>query len=140
MTEEEREGSLNILVVYCGATKALLAHAGLKKGADDEGYIVEQLKQDVLWLGHHRIVMRSDNDPALLQVIERVMAVLKMAGVDPADEGSVPHDPQTNGAAESAVRMLKGTVKANLMSMERKLQARLPLDQWQSGVPTHERG
>ena len=56
------------------------------------------------------------------------MAALKMAGVNSADEVSVPHDPQTNGAAESAVRTLKGTVKANLMSMERKLQARLPLD------------
>ena len=65
----------------------MFAHAVVKQGADDEGYIVEQLKQDVLWLGHHRIVMRSVNEAALLQVIERNMAVLKMAGVDSADEG-----------------------------------------------------
>ena len=36
-TEEEREGSLKILVGDCGATKAFFAHAVLKSGADDEG-------------------------------------------------------------------------------------------------------
>ena len=43
----------------------MFAHAVIQKVADAEGYIVQQFKQDVLWLGHHRIVMRSNSEPAL---------------------------------------------------------------------------
>ena len=83
----------------------MFAHAVPRKGADAAGYVVEALKQDVLWLGHAKIVMRSDNEPALLQVVRQTMAALKMEGVDASDEGSVPYDPQTNGAAENAVKL-----------------------------------
>ena len=100
-----------------------------RKGFDQEGYVVEQLKQDVLWLGHAKVVIRSDNEPALVQVVQTTIAALKMAGVTSVvEEGSVPYDPQTNGAAESAVRLLKGTLKANLLSLERHIQARVPVD------------
>ena len=77
---------------------------------------------------HPKIILKSDNEPAIRQVVERVLGILKSEGVTASDEGSVPHDPQTNGAAESAVRLLKGTIKANLLSLERRLQARIPLD------------
>ena len=52
-----------------------------------------------------------------------------MSGVtSAAGEGSVPYGPPTNGAAEHAVRLLKGTLRANLMGLERHLDARVPLD------------
>ena len=108
LTDEERDGALQILVAYCGATKSLFANAVPRKGADSDGYIIEQLLQDVLWLGHHRVMVRSDNEPALLQVVNRTMAALKMKGVDATSEGSVPYDPQTNGAAENAVNSSRG--------------------------------
>ena len=127
--EEDVEGALKVIVAYCGATKSLFAHAVPKKGVDQDGYVVEQLKQDVLWLGHAKVVIRSDNEPALVQVVQTTIAALKMAGVTSVvEEGSVPYDPQTNGAAESAVRLLKGTLKANLLSLERHIQARVPVD------------
>ena len=62
--EEERERALKVLVAYCSATGSMFAHAVPSKGVDEEGYIVEQLKQDVLWLGHSKVIIRSDNEPA----------------------------------------------------------------------------
>ena len=52
---------------------------------------------------------------------------LKKKGVYATSEGSVPYDPQTNGAAENADKFFKGTLKANLLSLERQIQARIPL-------------
>ena len=128
LTDEERNGALRMIAALCGATESQFAHAAPRKGADSDGYIVEQLLQDVLWRGHHRVMVRSDNEPALLQVVNRTMAALKIKGVDATSEGSVPYHPQTNGAAENAVKLLKGTLKANLLSLERQIQARIPLD------------
>ena len=129
MQEEDIEGALKVMVAYCGVTKSLFTHAVPKKGLDEDGYIVEQLKQDVLWLGHAKVVIRSDNQPALVQVVQTTLAALKMAGVTSAiEEGSVPYDPQTNGAAENAVRLLKGTLKANLLGLDWQIQARVPVD------------
>ena len=108
LSEEERQGALRIFVAICQATKAIFAHAVPRKGADPEGYIVEKVKQDILWLGHSRIVIRSDNEPALVQVVEQALRAAKVSGVDSAaSEGSVPYDPQTNGAAESAGGLIK---------------------------------
>ena len=118
VTEEERAGALKVLVAHCGATKSMFAHAVPQKGVDPDGYIVEQLMLDILWLGHARVVIRSDNEPALLQVVDKTMTALKMKGVDVSNEGSVPCDPQSNGAAESAVGRLKGSVRTILTGLE----------------------
>ena len=127
LEEGEREGALTVLVLYCSASKSVFAHAVPKKGFDSKGYIVEQIKEDILWLGHSRVVIKGDNEPALVQVIQAAVAALKMAGVQSAtDEGSVPYDPQTNGAAESAVKLLKGTLRANVMALEKRIQAQIP--------------
>ena len=93
------------------------------------GHIVEQLNQDVLWLGHSKIVLKSNNETSLVQVMDALSGALKLAGLTSVtNEGSVPYDPQTNGAAESAVRLLKGTRKANLLGLERQLKAKVLID------------
>ena len=42
-------------------------------------------------------------------------------------EDSVPYDPQTNGAAESAVRLIKGHIRALQVTLELRLQVRIPV-------------
>ena len=99
---------MRILVAFDHAAATPFAHAVPRKGADPDGYVAEQIKRDVLWLGHSKVVIRSDNEPALVQVVEQAIIALKASGVDAPREGSVPYDPQTNGAAESTVRLIKG--------------------------------
>ena len=50
--------------------------------------------------------------------METVLAAFKAKGVASHSEGPVPYDPQTNGAAENAVRLSKGSIRANLMGLE----------------------
>ena len=112
LSEEEREASATVLVMYCSSSHKPFANGVPRKGADAEGCVVECMRQNVVWLGHSRVTIRSDNDPALVQVVERAIAALKMSGVEHVvEEGLVPYDHQTNGAAESAVRLVKGYVQ-----------------------------
>ena len=128
LSEEEHEKVLTVLVLYCSATRRIFAHAVPTKGLDPDGYIVEKIRDDVLWLGHPKVMIRSDNEPALLHVVDTALAALKAKGVASNSEGSVTYDPQTNGAAGNAVRPFKGSLRANLLSFERQLQARIPVN------------
>ena len=79
--EEERDGALRVLVLFCGTSKSMFAHAVPKKGVDPNGYVTEQIRQDVLWLGHSQVTIRGDNELAFVQVIDAALAALKVSGV-----------------------------------------------------------
>ena len=83
LSEEEQTSAVCVLVAKCGATECLFAHVVLQKGVDGDGYVVDQLKKDILWLGHSKVVIRSDDEPAILRVVERVAQALRAsAGVE----------------------------------------------------------
>ena len=69
INENEHKEALKVLVLYCSSTKCMFAHAVPQKGVDPDGYVVEQIKNDILWLGHAQVAVRSDNEPALLSNI-----------------------------------------------------------------------
>ena len=116
---EERGAAGRVLVMYCSATMTPFADGVPRKGADQDGYEGGCINQNILWLGHSKVCIRSDNELALVQVAERAAAALKMSGLDVVAKGSMPYDPQTNGAAENAMRLVKGMLKVLLLGMER---------------------
>ena len=61
--------------------RSISTHAVPSKGLDLNGYIVEMIRDDVLWLGHPKVMIRSDNEPALLQVLDTALASPKAKGV-----------------------------------------------------------
>lgn len=130
LPEEERTAAVRVLVGKCSATQCLFAHAVPQKGVDEDGYVVEELKKDIMWLGHSRVVIRSDNEHAILRVVEKTVKALRASGgIESAScEASVPYDPQTNGLAEGAVKVIKGQFKTLLLSLEGHLKGRIPLD------------
>ena len=130
LTEGERVGATCVMVAKCSATQCLFAHTVPRKGVDDDGYIVERLRKDIAWLGHSKVMLRSDNEPAILKVMEKVAKAARASGgVDAVScEGSVPYDPQTNGMAEGAVGIVKGQFRTMLKGLQRSIQGRIPTD------------
>ena len=82
----------------------MFAHTVPQKRVDSDGFVVDRLKEDIVWLGHPSVVIRSDNDTARVRVVEKVARRLKQSeGVTASCEGSLPYDPQINGHAEGEV-------------------------------------
>jgi hypothetical protein len=125
--EDAPESVLKVLVGTCSKSKEYFAHAMPKKGLDDQGYASKCLAESVMALGHARCVIRSDNEPAILQLVRSAIGRIRQGGIDVVDEGSVPHDPQTNGRAEAAVHLMKGGIRVHQLSLERKLQSHIPI-------------
>ena len=93
-------------------SKAIFAHAVPSKGVDDRKYIVDSIVEDISWLGHVKVIVKSDNEPALLHVVREALKAIRVRCEmeQVGEEHSVPYDPQTNGGAEVGVKLAKGHV------------------------------
>ena len=49
-----------------------------KKGLDAKGYAVDCIKNDILWLGYRRVIMKSDNEPSILALLQGALALLRI--------------------------------------------------------------
>ena len=118
---------LKILVLYDSFSKAVFAHAIRRKGA--EPYVVQCVVDNISWIGHVRLTLKSDNEPAILALVTEALRGLRVQMDELQSisaEGSVPYDPQTNGAAEAAVKNVKQSVRANLLTLEKRLGTTIP--------------
>ena len=94
------------------------------KGADE--YAVAELKNDVICSGFTEVLIRSDNEPAILALKESAVTALKLAGVNVKAEESALYDSQSNGLAKSAVKVVKDAVTTNLDCLVRRFGQEFP--------------
>ena len=73
------------------------------------------IAEDLDTLGYHRVVFRCDNESSILSLPRAVM--LARTG-DVVQETSAEGDPQSNGAAESSVNVVKGHVRSIKLAVE----------------------
>ena len=116
--EAAGEGAVKILVVRDCKIKSVFAHVVPMKGVDEAGFAVDTLVADVKWLGYSRVVLKADNEPAIVKLLTEALRELRIQGLDQCLEEHPPeYDPQANGSAEVGVKLLKGhlrTVKSRL--------------------------
>ena len=102
------EEIIKILVAKCHSSKCIFAHVVPQKGVDTTLYAVERLKRDVMWLGHTRIVLKSDNERAILALLRTTLRVLqKEVEIDNVQESHpAAYDPSSNGSTENAAKQV----------------------------------
>ena len=72
------EALSKILVCKDFMSKYIFAHAVSVKGAGFDRYAIEKLKNDIAWLGYSRVILRSDNGPAIIELLRETLKDLKV--------------------------------------------------------------
>ena len=123
----EQRGDSPVLVMHDGVTKSIFAHLSPAKGVDFPNCerVVKMIVKDLHILGFHRVVFRSDNEPAILSLLRAVK--LAWSG-DVVQETSAERDPQSNGAAESSANVVKGQVRSIKLAVESASGVEVPAD------------
>ena len=104
------DGESPVLVMWDSKGKGLGAHIIPAKGVDFEGIdkVLRMVTADLDRLGYKRVAFRSDQEPAITAFLREVKRCWHGEVVP---ELAATGDPQTNGAAENGVKLLKGLVR-----------------------------
>ena len=118
----ESTDSLTILVMKDRDTKTIFADAIEMKGRGLDG-TVNRVVEDLARLGHKQVILRSDQEPAIVVLI---------AGVDAArDDPTIPRnspvsESQSNGLVERAVRSSKDQIRTLRLGLQKRVGCRVP--------------
>jgi hypothetical protein len=120
---EEEEQVLTVLVLKDRASRAVQAIRVERKGAEDEA-TCDRVLECVRRFGYQgRILMKTDNEPAILSLKSKIMEKLANGAI--AVEPPV-HESESNGSVENGVKLIKGLLRVHLLALERKVGARFP--------------
>ena len=110
-------------------TKTVFAHTVPCKCSRNDGYAVARVAEDIGWLGHKRISLKSDNEPAILKLLKDS---LKTARVDVdeleqvLEEQAVRYDSKSNGDAENAVKQVTKLLRTLKLCLEERISKKIP--------------
>ena len=76
--EGEQREEVKIVAAKCHDTKCVFSHVIPQKGIDPKLYVVDRLKRDVLWLGHNKIMLKSDNEKAIVALLTTNLKALRI--------------------------------------------------------------
>ena len=123
--QAERDGQTPIIVLKDTKSKALFAHACPCKGAHES--VVTRLVADLNTLGYKRVLVRTDGEPAILDLWAKVQ---QQWGGEIAKVESAAGDHDSNGDAEQAVQKVEDEVRTWLDATNDAIKSRIP--------PTHD--
>ena len=69
---DEVSDERNLIKVFVAAESksgCVFARVVPQKGVDPDGYALDLLVEDIRWLGYVRILLKSDNEPAILNLL-----------------------------------------------------------------------
>ena len=124
---DTEEGSIKVLVIRDRLSKAIFAVAVPKKGIDKKRFSVAAIVDAVKWLGYVKVMLKTDNEPAILKLLSEAVRELRIQEVTQAmTENSPEYDPQANGNAEAGVRIWKGQFRTLRSDLEEVIGYRIP--------------
>ena len=136
---------MTILVMVETLCNSVWAYSIEGKGAASADWLAPKIVEDMNTIGmaNERIIAKSDQEPAIVQLQHEVARLRKDAGT--AIENSRVGDSNSNGAVERAIREVKGMTRTLRCHLEEKLgkkdQARRPdraVDGQARSIPDHE--
>ncbi len=114
---------LKCLLVRCLQSKNLFAHVVPQKGDDEDHYCAKLAVADVEWLGHTRIILKTDNERAIVALKHRVAKILKeWKSMDNVQvEAPAAYESQSNGGIEVGIKIVRGLFRTLKLCLESRL-------------------
>jgi len=106
MGKEQEEGTVPMLAIKDAPSKVVFDMVVTAKGVNE--YMVKRVMQALDLLGHKRLILKSDQEPALVALLDEVK--LRWGG-DIIPERSIVQDSQGNAMVESGIRIISGQIK-----------------------------
>ena len=131
IAEARKRGDITkCLLVRCFNSKNMFAHVVPQKGDDEEGYCASLVANDVLWLGHTCVILKSDNENAVLALRRRAARTLKLVEhmQNVQEESPAAYDSQSNGGIEVGVRIIRGMFRTLKLCLEARLNKYVPVN------------
>ena len=112
-----------MLVVKDRESRAIIANPVLCKGRAHED-TVDQAVTNIRRFGHQgRVVLKADNEAALVDLRRGVAEGL---GMQVVPEAPPAHEPESNGMVESGVKQVKGMARTLMLALEGRTAGRDP--------------
>ena len=124
VTQARAKGQLvKCMAVRCFKSKNTFTHVVLQKGDDEDHYCAKLVASDVEWLGHISVILKSDNEKAIVSVKERTARILReYKGVKNVQTESPPaYDSQSNGGIEAGIRIIRCLFRTLKLCLEARL-------------------
>ena len=64
-----------------------------QKGIDPDLYAVKKPTRDVIWLGHNRIILKSDNERAIVSLLKNTIKALRIENIENTQDAHPSHGP-----------------------------------------------
>ena len=125
--EPSVETLMPAVVIRDSASKALFAHVIPGKGLDYD-WTAQQVAADIGRMGYPRVVLRSDQEPAITAMVDRVKAIRDEQGKETDIEWAPKYDSDANGHAERGVQAAEGMLRTLKFELENKIGGRIPSD------------
>ena len=121
---EDGTDEVKTLVAKDKKSKCVFAIPVPQKGVDPEDYAIRQILKLLQWLGHSEVILQSDQEPAILKVLEGVQSH-RGAGTRTAIQKSPVGDSMSNGLVERANQSVEGQVRTMTDAIESKTGVKL---------------
>ena len=115
--------AVTILVAHDSKSKSCFGHVVPQKGIDAEHYAVDVLMADIAWLGYTHLSLRSDNEPAILKLLQHALTEARytVGNMEQVmEEHPNVYDSSGNGQIEATVKQLTGILRRNKLDFEER--------------------
>ncbi len=127
---EDKDQSMKVIIGKDESTGNVLAHNVTCKGLADE-WVIKRIVKDMEELGLGHAIVKTDGEPAIVAVQNRVQA-LRTGRTVPRNPPA--YNPQSNGPCEKAVQDVSAQLRVLILALEARLNAAidddLPIVQW----------
>ena len=83
-SENPKKRCVKVVIAKDLNSGSVFARVVHQKGPDADGYAVARLVEDIKWLGYAKLLVKSDNEPAIVSLCNEALRRFRIEGIEQA--------------------------------------------------------